>query len=196
MSMTATASTGMTGRDEGSSPLILSPRALRLPVAVSLLLHASVFAGILFWWQSSGTPAPNGLPDGVAVTFVSLSEPAPAAPARVAMPVAVSQPEPKPEPVVERLPESAPAPAPAVTLPEPVASPPLTVPLRNRSRPPPSRRPMRATAPARAPRSASRKRTATRPMMSSSASRGIAARRCPIHAARATSGRKARPGFV
>ncbi|MEQ8827656.1 MAG: hypothetical protein RIC82_07765, partial [Parvibaculum sp.] len=123
MSMTATASTGMTGRDEGSSPLILSPRALRLPVAVSLLLHASVFAGILFWWQSSGTPAPNGLPDGVAVTFVSLSEPAPAAPARVAMPVAVSQPEPKPEPVVERLPESAPAPAPAVTLPEPVARP-------------------------------------------------------------------------
>lgn len=123
MSMTATASTGMTGRDEGSSPLILSPRALRLPVAVSLLLHASVFAGILFWWQSSGMPAPNGLPDGVAVTFVSLSEPAPAAPARVAMPVAVSQPEPKPEPVVERLPESAPAPAPAVTLPEPVARP-------------------------------------------------------------------------
>lgn len=131
MSMAATANSGLTGRDEGSSPLILSPRALRLPVAVSLFLHASVFAGLLFWWQSTGTPAPRGLPEGIAVTFVSLSEPAPAAPVSMpveaAKPVAVPQPElkpePKPAPVVEPVPEPAPVPDPVVALPEPVARP-------------------------------------------------------------------------
>jgi protein TonB len=120
MSMTATASIGMTGRDEGSSPLILSPRALRLPVAVSLLLHASVFAGILYWWQASGAPAPKGLPEGLSVTFVDLSSPPSPAPAAPHMQIAPVEPkpviEPKPEPVVEEVPAPVVPPEPAVVL--------------------------------------------------------------------------------
>src|SRR5690606_21524168 len=73
MSMTATANGQMSGKSDGSSALSWNHRALRLPVAVSLALHASVFAGALFWWQANGTPAPKGLPEGMSVTFVRLS---------------------------------------------------------------------------------------------------------------------------
>ena len=117
MSMTATANGQMAGKGDGSSALAWNHRALRLPVAVSLTLHASVFAGILFWWQANGAPAPKGLPEGLSVTFVELSAPAPAAPQMKAAPV---EPKPvierKPEPVVEKVPEPVVPPEPEVVL--------------------------------------------------------------------------------
>lgn len=129
MSMTATANGQMSGKSDGSSALSWNHRALRLPVAVSLALHASVFAGALFWWQANGTPAPKGLPEGMSVTFVRLSEPAPAAPlsapAATAKPVTAPQPEisPAPEPVVEHVPAPMPAPVAALPAPEPEPQP-------------------------------------------------------------------------
>ena len=129
MSMTATANGQMPGKSDSSSALAWNHRALRLPVAVSLALHASVFAGVLFWWQANGTPAPKGLPEGMSVTFVRLSEPAPAAPvsapAMAAKPVTAPQPEisPAPEPVVEHVPAPIPAPVAAHRAPEPKAQP-------------------------------------------------------------------------
>ena len=124
MSMTATA-TGpmMKGMSDRSSALAWNHRALGKPVAVSLLLHATVFASLFAWWQAQGAPAPRGLPDGLSVTFIELSEPlpAPAAP-QIAAPVEPKpQIEPKPEPVIERVPEPAPVKPEAVleTKPEP-----------------------------------------------------------------------------
>ncbi len=124
MSMTATA-TGpmMKGMSDRSSALAWNHRALGKPVAVSLLLHATVFASLFAWWQAQGAPAPRGLPDGLSVTFIELSEPspAPAAP-QIAAPVEPKpQIEPKPEPVIERVPEPAPVKREAVleTKPEP-----------------------------------------------------------------------------
>ncbi|WP_421864684.1 TonB family protein [Parvibaculum sp.] len=113
MSMTATANGQMTSMSDGSSALAWNHRALRKPVAVSLLLHATVFASLFAWWQSDGASAPRGLPDGMSVTFIELSgiepsDPAPAAPqvpqefqaAPVEPPIA-----PEPEPVIDHVPE-------------------------------------------------------------------------------------------
>ena len=129
MSMTATATGPMLkGMSDRSSAPAWNHRALGKPVAVSLLLHATVFASLFAWWQSQGAPAPHGLPDGLSVTFIELSEPssAPAAPQKaqksMAAPVAPKpQIDPKPEPVIERVPEPAPVKPEAVleTKPEP-----------------------------------------------------------------------------
>ena len=72
MSMAVTASVSMPEREESTSPLLLSPRMLRGPVAASLLLHASVALILLSWWQASGTNAPQGELDGLSLTFVEL----------------------------------------------------------------------------------------------------------------------------
>lgn len=138
MSMAATANGQMTSMSDGSSALAWNHRALRMPVAVSLLMHATLFASLFAWWQSDGTAAPKGLPDGMSVTFIELSEPssAPAAPQKApqmrAAPVEPKpqpEPEPQPERVIERVPEPAPV-KPEVVLetkpeprPEPVAQP-------------------------------------------------------------------------
>src|SRR5690606_4688716 len=79
MSVAATADAVARAKEGGAAPLLLSPRALRRPVAASLLLHVSVCASLIFWWQS-GAPAPRGVEEGLSVTFVELSPPAPAAP--------------------------------------------------------------------------------------------------------------------
>lgn len=112
MSMAATASMRHMAREGGSSPLFLSPRALRLPVAASLALHVSVAAILLSWWQSGGSNAPQGELDGLSLTFIELAAPAPAR-AIPAMPPAAAAPQHEilPAPVEE-----------AVTLPEPVAT--------------------------------------------------------------------------
>lgn len=115
MSMAATANARPGKREEGSSPLLLSARALRRPVAASLLLHVSICATLVFWWQS-GTPAPKGMPDGLSVTFVELSEPAPAAPVTAA-PVVDT------EPVIERREAAVPLPEPVAMRPEPQPEP-------------------------------------------------------------------------
>ena len=106
MSMTATANGQMTSMSDGSSALAWNHRALRKPVAVSLLLHATVFASLFAWWQSDGAAAPKGLPDGLSVTFIELSEPspAPAAP-QIPQEIQAAPVEPKPEPVIEHVPE-------------------------------------------------------------------------------------------
>lgn len=113
MSMAATASMSRMAREEGSSPLLLSPRALRLPVAASLFMHVSVAAILLTWWQASGTNAPQGELDGLSLTFIELAAPAPAE-AKAAVPaIAAAAPQPEEflsEPALE-----------AVPLPEPVA---------------------------------------------------------------------------
>ncbi|MEW6090030.1 MAG: energy transducer TonB [Pseudomonadota bacterium] len=111
MSMAATAHTGSTARKDGTPLPSLSPRALRLPVAASLLLHVSVAAFLLSMWQTSGTKAPQGLPDGISVTFIELAAPAAAnAPAAAPPPVADVRPRPdiSPAPVAEAVPLPAP----------------------------------------------------------------------------------------
>ncbi|WP_168713159.1 energy transducer TonB [Parvibaculum lavamentivorans] len=121
--MTATANGRMTDESDGSSVLVWNHRALRRPVAVSLLLHAAIFTGALAWWQGEGAPAPKGHPDGFSVTLVNFSEPAPKAPQIQAKPVvAPAQPEVKPQPkpvvkpaVVERKVEPEPQITPDVT---------------------------------------------------------------------------------
>ncbi|MEQ8268556.1 MAG: energy transducer TonB [Parvibaculum sp.] len=112
MSMTATAYGRMTEESAGSSALLWNHRALRMPVAVSLLIHATVFAGALYWWQADGAPAPRGIPQGLSVTFIELSDPspAPAAPQVKAAPVEQPKPQIQPplemqKPVVEKVPE-------------------------------------------------------------------------------------------
>ncbi|MAM95178.1 energy transducer TonB [Parvibaculum sp.] len=114
MSMTATANGQMTSMSDGSSALAWNHRALRKPVAVSLLLHATVFASLFAWWQSDGASAPRGLPDGMSVTFIELSDPAPAAPqvpqeiqAAPVEPLIAAEPGPEPavKPVAEHVPE-------------------------------------------------------------------------------------------
>lgn len=142
--MTATADGRMMEESDGSSAL-LNHRALRRPVAVSLLLHAAIFTSVLAWWQADGAPAPKGIPDGFSVTLVDFSEPAPRAPQVQAKPVvAPAQPEVKPQPkpvakpaVVERkvepepqitpdvTPEISPAPVEPLQAARAVASPPL-----------------------------------------------------------------------
>lgn len=120
MSMAVTASVSMPEREESTSPLLLSPRMLRGPVAASLLLHASVALILLSWWQASGTNAPQGELDGLSLTFVELAEPAPAKAATAAHSVA-----PAVEPLQEILPEPEIIPEPvadAVPLPEPVTA--------------------------------------------------------------------------
>lgn len=110
MSMTATASRPMMkGMSDRSSALAWNHRALGKPVAVSLLLHATVFAGLFAWWQAQGAPAPRGNPRGLSVTFIELSDPAPAAPQvpHETQAAPVEPVEPKPEPVIERVPEPA-----------------------------------------------------------------------------------------
>ncbi|MBX3505510.1 MAG: TonB family protein [Parvibaculum sp.] len=121
MSMAATARIGSMAREEGSSPLLLAPRTLRGPVAASLFLHVSVAAVLLGWWQTAGTSAPQGIPDGMSVTFVELSAPAPArveraAPSQAAPPA--PQPEILPDPVSRPVPETI---TEAIPLPELVA---------------------------------------------------------------------------
>lgn len=118
MRMAATARMGSMAREEGSSPLPLGPRALRGPVAASLFLHVTVAAVLLGWWQAAGTPAPQGFPDGMSVTFVELSAPAPARVERAAPSQAASA-APQPETVPELLPDPV---AEAVPLPEPLAA--------------------------------------------------------------------------
>lgn len=114
MSMAATASMSRMAREEGSSPLLLSPRALRLPVAASLFMHVSVAAILLTWWQASGTNAPQGELDGLSLTFIELAAPAPSE-AKAAVPAIAAAAAPQPE---EFLSEPA---LEAVPLPEPVA---------------------------------------------------------------------------
>ena len=103
MSMAATANGQMTSMSDGSSALAWNHRALRKPVAVSLLLHATVFASLFAWWQSGDAAAPKGFPDGVSVTFIELSEPssAPAAPQKIMAAPVEPKPQPEPEPVIE-----------------------------------------------------------------------------------------------
>lgn len=118
MSMAATADAVSRAKEGGSSPLLLSPRALRRPVAASLLLHVSVCASLIFWWQSDA-PAPRGVEEGLSVTFVELSPPAPAAPMKAAPvataePLSLPEPLPDPEPVVERIKNAVPLPEPVV----------------------------------------------------------------------------------
>ena len=74
MSMAAIASERTTNGDRGSLALDPSHRALRMPMAVSLLIHAGLFAGALFWWQAEGQPAPRGTPDAISVTLVRFSD--------------------------------------------------------------------------------------------------------------------------
>lgn len=112
MSMTATAQAHMMEENDGSSVFFRNHHALRRPVAVSLLLHAAVFTGLLAWWQTEGAPAPRGVPDGLSVTFIELSDPSPAPAAPQVKAAPVEQPRPQiqpvpdmPEPVVEKLPE-------------------------------------------------------------------------------------------
>lgn len=107
MSMTATASQPMMkGTSDRSSALAWNHRALGKPVAVSLLLHATVFASLFAWWHAQGAPAPRGLPDGFSVTFIELSDPSPA-PAAPQVPQEMQaapvepQPQIEPEPIVE-----------------------------------------------------------------------------------------------
>jgi len=107
MSMTATASQPMMkGTSDRSSALAWNHRALGKPVAVSLLLHATVFASVFAWWHAQGAPAPRGLPDGFSVTFIELSDPSPA-PAAPQVPQEMQaapvepQPQIEPEPIVE-----------------------------------------------------------------------------------------------
>ena len=127
MNMAATASVSMPEREESASPLLLSPRMLRGPVAASLLLHASVAVILLSWWQASGTNAPQGHLDGLSLTFIELAEPAPAKAATAAHPVA-----PAAEPLQDILPEPETAPEPvtdAVPLPEPLTAKPERKPV-------------------------------------------------------------------
>lgn len=121
MSMAAIASEHATNGDRGSLALEPSHRALRMPMAVSLLIHAGLFAGALFWWQAEGQPAPRGTPDAISVTLVRFSEPAPkpAQPsvAPVAEPVSVAAPAKplparKPEPVKQAKPAEEVSPVP------------------------------------------------------------------------------------
>src|SRR5690606_1417115 len=123
MSMVATADEGSGAKEGGSSPLLLSPRTLRRPVAASLLLHISVCASLIFWWQS-GVPAPQSVEEGLSVTFVELSPLAPAAPMKAApvattKPLSLPEPMPDPEPVVERIKNAVPLPEPVVQRPKP-----------------------------------------------------------------------------
>lgn len=121
MSMTATASAGRMAREGGSSPLLLSPRMLRGPVAASLLLHVSVAAILLSWWQASGTNAPQGDLEGLSLTFVELAAPAPAETATAAHPVApAAEPlhEILPEPEIVPVADAAPLPEVAIAKPE------------------------------------------------------------------------------
>lgn len=105
MNKTATADGHMTDGSDSSSALVWNHHALRLPVAASLLIHASVFAGALLWWQSDGAPAPRGLPEGLSVTFVRLSQPAPPAPPQAkAVSTPKVKPAAKPDPVVVQKP--------------------------------------------------------------------------------------------
>lgn len=115
MSMAATASMRQMAREEGSSPLLLSPRALRLPVAASLFMHVSIAALLLTWWQASGTNAPQGELDGLSLTFIELAAPAPAEALAAVPAIAAAAAAPQPE---EFIPEPI---ADAVPLPEPVA---------------------------------------------------------------------------
>lgn len=138
MSMAATANGQMTSPSERSSALAWNHRALRKPVAVSLLLHATVFTSLFVWWHSEGAPAPHGIPGGLSVTFIELSSPssAPAAPQPQAAPVEpkpVIQPKPQPvaepEPVAEHVPEPVAPVRPVVALetrPEPARPEPVT----------------------------------------------------------------------
>lgn len=134
MSVTATASMSRTAEEEGSSPLLLSPRALRLPVAASLFMHVSIAALLLTCWQASGTDAPKGEPDGLSLTFVELAAPAEIVAAPAIAAAAAPQPEFLPEPAAD-----------AVLLPEPVS-----VKAERKPAPPPrlSEAQQAATAPA------------------------------------------------
>lgn len=112
MAMAATASMSRMAKEEGSTPFLLSPRALRLPVAASLVMHVSITAILLTWWQASGANAPQGELDGLPITFVELVAPAPAEAVASLAPASAAAPQPEilPEPAMEAMP-----------LPEPVA---------------------------------------------------------------------------
>ena len=101
MSFAATADWSMEDKRDRSSALTC-PRALRRPVAVSLLIHAALFSTLLSWWHMDGASAPKGLPDGLSVTMIDLGE-SPAAPAP-ALPMVADAPTPQelsePEPII------------------------------------------------------------------------------------------------
>ena len=59
------------GTDSSSGSARPSP-GLSLPVAASMVIHASIFAAALIWWQGEGKSVQRGLPEGQSVTFVSL----------------------------------------------------------------------------------------------------------------------------
>ena len=114
MSMAAIASGSTANGDRGSLALDSSHRALRMPMAASLLIHAGLFAGALVWGQAEGQPAPRGTPDAISVTLVRFSEPAPkpaqpsaapaAEPAKPVVAPAKPLPARKPEPVKQSIP--------------------------------------------------------------------------------------------
>ena len=122
MSMAAIASGRATDEGHGSSAFDPSHRALRLPMAASFLIHAGLFATVLFWWQGEGQPAPRGTPDAIAVTLVRFSEPAPkpaqpsvapvVEPARPVVTPAKPLPARKPEPAKQSIPAAEAPPVP------------------------------------------------------------------------------------
>ena len=81
------------GADSSSGSVRPSP-GLSLPVAASMVIHASIFAAALVWWQGEGKSVQRGFPEGQSITFVSLVQ-APAA-AKTTSPTTTPE-----EPVVE-----------------------------------------------------------------------------------------------
>ena len=99
--MAATANIDADSRTESSSGTLRPLPGLRLPVAVSMAIHASLFAAAFVWWQGEGKSVQRGLPQGQSVTFVSLVQ-APVAVKTASPAAAPEKPVDEPKPVEVR----------------------------------------------------------------------------------------------